>query len=236
MIDGAEMKNLAIRLLAVAIAVAVMTQLRKPWGWLGRLMLWRMNWSHDALTDWGLTYVAIDPRCAALDVGCGGGRTVQKLAKSARDGTVVGLDYSSTSVAESRRTNAPAIADGRVEIRKGSVSSLPFDDRTFDLVTAVETHYYWPDLVANLREILRVLRPGGTVAIVAEACRTSRLGWLHWLAMKPIGGDVLSADEHRDRLVEAGYSEVEIHHDEEHGWICALARAPASTSSTRPSS
>src|SRR5260370_33010975 len=53
-------------------------------------------------------------------------------------------------------------------MEEGSVTALPFPDRTFDIVTAVETHYYWPDLPANVREILRVLKPGGTFALIAE--------------------------------------------------------------------
>lgn len=47
------------------------------------------------------------------------------------------------------------------------MAALPFPDRSFDVVTVVETHYYWPDLPASLREILRVLEPGGTFALIA---------------------------------------------------------------------
>jgi hypothetical protein len=63
---------------------------------------------------------------------------------------------------------------GRVQILQGSVATLPFPDCTFDLVTAVETPYYWPDLPANVREILRVLKPGGTFALIAETYRGGR--------------------------------------------------------------
>ena len=45
-----------------------------------------------------------------------------------------------------------------------------------DVVTAVKTHYYWPDLHADLREILRVLKPGGALVVIAEAYRGQRLG------------------------------------------------------------
>lgn len=47
-------------------------------------------------------------------------------------------------------------------------------DGTFDILTAVETHYYWPDLPANVRGILRVLKPGGTFALIAETYREGR--------------------------------------------------------------
>ncbi len=78
---------------------------------------------------------------AILDVGCGGGRTVSKLAAIATQGKVYGVDYSDESVAATKRTNVRWIDLGRVEIRHGSVSQLPFPDGMFDLVTAVETHF-----------------------------------------------------------------------------------------------
>ena len=74
------------------------SQCKKPSGWMGRLMLWSMNRRHSALTDWGLQHVHINPRDIVLDVGCGGGRTVAKLAALASDGKVVGVDYAEASV------------------------------------------------------------------------------------------------------------------------------------------
>src|SRR5215471_3055576 len=56
------------------------SQCQKPTGWLGRFSLWRMNASHSKLTDWGLRHVTVEKRHTILDVGCGGGRTVSKLA------------------------------------------------------------------------------------------------------------------------------------------------------------
>ena len=115
------------------------SQCQKPTGWLGRFNLWRMNASHSKVTDWGLTHVSIEKHHTILDVGCGGGRTVSKLAAMATQGKVYGVDYSEESVAATRRTNARWIEIGRVEVLHGSVSELPFSDGMFDLVTAVET-------------------------------------------------------------------------------------------------
>jgi len=117
-------------------------QWRKPKGPLGRLLLSAMNASHSKLTDWGLGHVSIGKPNTILDVGCGGGGTVRKLARIASEGKVYGIDFSEESVAVSRRTNERAITAGRVEIRRASVSRLPFPDRMFDLVTAVNTHNY----------------------------------------------------------------------------------------------
>ena len=154
--------------------MSIMTQWRNPTGWLGRLMLRGMNITHSGLTDWGLTHVAIRKCDAILDVGCGGGRTVHKLAGIATSGRVYGIDSSEASVMVSRRANKQFIETGQVEIRHGSVSSLPFSDSEFDLVTAVNSHCYWPDLVADMKEVLRVLKPGGALMILGGAYKGGR--------------------------------------------------------------
>src|SRR5262249_29180007 len=130
-----------VALLAAVVFVGLFVrQCRKPTGWIGRGVLWLMNRSHADLTTWALAHVAIDERSTILDVGCGGGRTVQRLAALAAGGKVYGVDYSKACVATSRRVNAAGIAAGRVEIREASVARLPFADASFDLVTAIETH------------------------------------------------------------------------------------------------
>ena len=183
----------------------------------------QMNLAHSALTDWGLGHVDIGKSFTILDVGCGGGRTVQKLAAAASQGRVFGADFSPESVAVSRETNAAAIAEGRVEILESSVARLPFADATFDLVTAVETHYYWPDLTANLGEILRVLKPGGRLVLIAEAYKGSRFSLLHQVALKLLGGKVLSKDEHREALARAGFGDIDVDEQYKKSWLCAVA-------------
>jgi ubiquinone/menaquinone biosynthesis C-methylase UbiE len=83
-----------LRLALVLAAVPyVVNQVRKPTNWVGRFFLWIMNFSHSNLTDRGLEHVEIDKDFAILDVGCGGGRTIQKLAAVARQGRIYGVDY-----------------------------------------------------------------------------------------------------------------------------------------------
>src|SRR5260370_24957199 len=100
--------------------MTVVNQCRRPTGWLGRIVLWSMNSSHSRLTDWGLGHVSVGKGHTILDVGCGGGRTVSKLAAIATEGKVYGVDYSEESVAASKRSNARVIDIGRVEIRQPS--------------------------------------------------------------------------------------------------------------------
>src|SRR6266404_1568007 len=151
----------------MSAAEKVIGQCRKPSGIFGRFVLWDMNRHHSKLTDWGLSHVRIGKNATILDVGCGGGRTINKLANVAAK--VHGIDYSEESVTAAHRSNKRWIDIGRVSIREGTVSQLPFDNNTFDLVTAIETHLFWPDLPNDLREIHRVLKQNGELLLVAAS-------------------------------------------------------------------
>lgn len=212
-------------------ATGLLNQFRKPTGWFGRLNLSNMNRRHSKLADWGLARVSIGKSATALDVGCGGGRTVSRLAALAPEGSIFGVDYSEASVASSRRTNKRGIRAGRIDIRLASVSELPFAADTFDLVTAVETHFYWPDLPADVREVLRVLKPGGALLIVAEAYKggkKARHMQMFANAMSRTGSySHLTVEEHRELLASAGYSDVQVFEDYDKGWMCATGRKRA---------
>jgi ubiquinone/menaquinone biosynthesis C-methylase UbiE len=211
---------------------APVSQCQKPRGWLGRLELWRMNLSHSRVTDWGLTHIPIEDHYTILEVGCGGGRTISKLAARATQGKVYGVDYSEESVAASKRTNARWIDMGRVEVRYGSVSQLPFPDGMFDLVTAVETHFWWPNLPANMREIFRVLKSGGKLIIIAEVYKgaNTMVSKLVEKFASRTGMSLLSADEHHELFAKAGYSDVQIIEKRNKGWICGVGRKPIANS------
>ena len=216
-----------LRLVFLLVAVPlVILQVRKPSRGIGRLFLWSMNRTHSGLPDWGLTQVPIEKRATILDIGCGGGRTVQKMAAVATDGMVYGVDYSAESVAVSRATNAASIKAGRVDIRQASVARLPFGDDQFDLVTAVETHYYWPALRQNLGEVLRVLKPGATVIMIAESYKGGKYDRLHQIVMKPLGAAHLSATEFRDLFTATGYADVRTGEETKRGWLYAIGHKP----------
>lgn len=214
----------------VAVAYLI-RQVRKPDKWLGRPFLWMMNRSHSTLTDWGLQQVSIENNFKILDVGCGGGRTIQKLASVTGAGLVCGVDYASGSVAVSQRKNAELIKRGLVEVHEASVSQLPFADASFDLATAVETQYYWPDLVNDMKEVRRVLKPGGRLVIIAETYKGGRLDPLKAPVMKLLKSSHLSADDQRELFLKAGYDDVQIFEEKKRGWICATGRNPQFVSS-----
>jgi ubiquinone/menaquinone biosynthesis C-methylase UbiE len=195
---------------------------------VGRFVLWNMNSRHSKVTDWGLSHVIIEKHYTILDIGCGGGRTVSKLAATASTGKVYGVDYARESVAAATRTNRAWIDTARVEIREGDVLQLPFAADVFDLVTAVETHFWWPDLPRAMREVLRVLKPAGTVVIIAEIYKgaDTRVAKLAEKYLPLSSMAMLNVDEHRDLLGVTGYADIQISTEPRKGWICCMARKP----------
>ena len=220
-----------LTILRYAVTLAAMfyliNQVKKPSRWTGRLFLGLMNISHSSLTDWGLQHVQIKPDFTILDVGCGGGRTIQKLAAIATQGKVYGIDYANGSVAASRAKNLSEIQAGRVAIQKVSVSQLPFSENKFDLVTAIETQYYWPDPVKDMQEILRVLKPGGTLVVIAESYKKGANNALQRPVMKLLKSSNFGVDEHREVFLAAGYTDVQIWEQRSRGWICVSGKKPA---------
>ncbi len=210
----------------VTIGRPHVTQCQRPHGWLGRMMLRHMNSRHSRVTDWGLSHVSVGSRDVILDVGCGGGKTVSKLAAKASEGKVCGVDFSKDSVGVSSKVNRRSIEASRVEIREASVSELPFSSDFFDIVTAVETHFWWPHLPGDMREVRRVLKPGGTLILIAEIYKGAKTKTAQ-LAEKylPISGmKLMTEDEHRELLANAGYSDIQIFVEPVKGWICAAAK------------
>jgi len=210
--------------LLLVLTFSLIRQFRKPSRWVGRPFLWIMNKRHSGLTDWGLQHAHIEKDFTILDVGCGGGRTIQKLAALTPSGKVYGADYANGSVAASGANNAALIREGRVEVVQASVSNLPFAENTFDLVTAVETQYFWPDLLHDMKEVRRVLKPGGTLVVIAEAYKGGGKSKAHDTVLGLIGGGCLSVSEHRDLFAKAGYLDTQLFEERKRGWICVSGR------------
>jgi SAM-dependent methyltransferase len=210
---------------ALCLAVYLARQVKKPDRFAGRFFARLLNGSHAPLTDWAFTHLDIAEGSTALDVGCGGGRTIGKLAAKAAQ--VYGIDCAAGSVATSRAHNKRLIAEGRVHVEQASVSRLPFADGKFDLVTAIETQYYWPNLHGDMKEIWRVLKPGGRLMVVAESYKGARNDAVLGPVMKLLGSSRLSMDDHRALFLAAGYEGVEISEERQRGWLCAIGTKPA---------
>ena len=146
-------------------------QYRKPNGFFGKLIGRQMNNRHVPLTEWALEFMEIQPSDSVLDIGCGGGMGIRKLAAMVTSGFVAGIDHSETMLEMAIEYNAKAIHTDRVEIRHGTVAHLSYENEFFHKVWSLESFYYWPDPVENLAEVCRVLKPGGRIVVVLEWCK-----------------------------------------------------------------
>lgn len=201
----------------------LLAQTGKPRGRFGRFLVRSMNFGHSGLTRWGLAKVEIPETATVLDIGCGGGRTLERLVALAPRGSAVGIDYSEDSVAVARKRNQRLIGSGRVEVIHASVSSMPFPDATFDCAVAIESYYFWPDVAADLAEVRRVMKPGGRLVIIAGMYRGSRFDKRNERLMRPGGVRCFSPQEFEETLRNAGFLSVAVTVEPRKGWICVVA-------------
>ena len=180
-------------------------QCARPEGSLERAMLCFMNYTHAPLTNWGLKLVNVQDGWTMLDVGCGGGFTIRRLLKRSKDAQVYGIDISEESVTKARQVNAEVL-DKQVYVTQGSAEQLPYNDEMFDLVTAVETVYFWPNLPDCLQEVRRVLKPGGKFAIMVEVVDSDS----KWTSIVD-GMTAYTPEQLKTLLDDAGFIQTEIH-------------------------
>lgn len=194
---------------------------RKPEGWGGKLMVSMMNWGHAPVARWGRSFLQRKTDARVLDLGCGGGANLAALLKLYPNGVAVGLDYSAISVDKASAFNRRAIAQGRCRVIQGDVRGLPFEDNFFDQITAFETVYFWPDLEDTFRQVLRVLKPGGSFLICNESDGRDPKQE-RWCGI--IGGMTIYTGEQFTALLRAaGFVQVEIHRKEKRKWLCVTA-------------
>ena len=213
----------------------LMGQCEKPRGLLGRFFAWGMNRGHHEIMDWGLTLFSIKPGDVVLDVGCGGGGLIRKMSGLAVKGKVFGVDYSEVSVAVAKKTNTKGVAEGRVDVRRGSVAALPYPEDEFDLVTAMETHYFWPGFVACLKECRRVLKPGGRLVILAESYKGGKFDKRNeeWMSLGRLNN--LGVDDFRRDFAAAGFGDIRVLEKYEKGLLCAMgSKAEAESGENGP--
>jgi SAM-dependent methyltransferase len=140
-------------------------QSRRPSGWLGELVARVMAWETGAANAFAVDQLPLEPGAAVLEIGCGHGRTLAALARRVRGGTVAGVDPSEVMVRHATGRLRAEIARGRAEVHRAEAARLPFADARFDAALAVHVLYFWPEPLVELREIRRVLRPGGVLAL-----------------------------------------------------------------------
>ncbi|RZS34723.1 methyltransferase family protein [Herbihabitans rhizosphaerae] len=150
-----------------------LAQFYKPTGVGGRVAGWIMSRrsSNVARNRWVVRLLDVQPNDRVIELGCGPGVAIAALATRATRGLVVGVDHSRVMIRQASRRNRAAIKAGRVRLIHGPVESLAVDDGPFDAALAVNTVGMWPEPTARLRELTRLLRPGGRIALVTQPRR-----------------------------------------------------------------
>lgn len=193
---------------------------RKPEGEDGKKMLERMNESHHNVTGWALSLWEIQGNDNILDIGCGGGAALSRMAEHVTDGHLTGIDYSPVSVETSRATNTESVVAGKMEILEGSVEKLPFEAETFDKIVTVESFYFWPNPQENLKEVRRVLKTGGTFLLVADIYEKPGLPREVKDNIRKFHLFNPTREQFKNLFREAGFAETKIHTKDGEDWIC----------------
>jgi ubiquinone/menaquinone biosynthesis C-methylase UbiE len=183
----------------------------KPTGKSGYFMGKMMNLFHTGLYKKYYSKELSKEPTTLLDLGCGGGRFINYLAKKYSEFELIGFDHSEEMVNLSIKDNLEFVKSGRVKIDKGSVSQLPYDNNSINVVTAHETVQFWPDIHVSFSEIYRVLQNNGRFYIINRYPPEGTKWWQ--LAKLKNESDFMSAFE------KAGFKNTEVDLKTKKGWI-----------------
>jgi ubiquinone/menaquinone biosynthesis C-methylase UbiE len=197
-------------------------QSRRPSGWLGEIVARVMAFETAPANRIAVQELAVQPGETVLEIGCGHGRTLARLAE-ARCAHLAGIDPSEVMVRLARKRMRRWIDAGRAEVSLASSAKLPHADGSFDGALAVHLVYFWHQPLADLAEIRRVLRPGGRVLLGYRARDEDSLASL------PASVYALrSVDEIEGLLAESGFVEIRSSERAVGGsrFACTRARRP----------
>jgi SAM-dependent methyltransferase len=176
---------------------------RKPAGPLGRL-LYRDAKQHYGSFQHILETLGLTPDDVLLDVCCGGGTLLQMALQAVN--RAAGLDYSPDMVALTKENNHEAVAAGRLDVRQADAVVLPWPDATFDAVANANAFVFFEEPLRFLREVHRVLKPGGRFVMATTAPRRfARVLYGPWhFALR-----LYTCDELAEMIRETGFAAVE---------------------------
>lgn len=184
------------------------TQCRKPHGEEGFETIANMNANHREISEFAFECIDVEDDDNILDIGCGGGVNIEKFLKITSN-NVDGLDYSEISVEASTKQNQKAVDAGRCKIIQADVSAMPIEDKSYDLTTAFETIYFWPDIKETFKEVLRIIKPAGRF-MIAQGTDGNHPDDEKWLSTVE-GMSLYTAPELEEYLLDAGFKSVKSH-------------------------
>ena len=180
-----------------------LSQAAKPRGFWGRIAARLMAYGHRPIYKNVATVLDLQPDDDFLEIGFGSGIFIKKYASHVR--SITGLEYSEDMVNLASNYNRKRIEAGTAELRCGDAALLPWREGRFSAVAVIETFYFFPNPMDSLKEINRVLRPGGRLVI--------SVGWNaddgkdHTNYVKKQGIRLYTGKELQAMFQEAGFSE-----------------------------
>lgn len=186
-----------------------LTQPGLPRGFVGWLVAWLMPLAHSPIYRRVSKVLNLQPEDDVTEIACGGGHFLKKYASHVH--SVAGLDLSDIQVKMAKRKLRRRIAEGTAEIVQGDASQLPWEDNRFSVATTMGSFIGFPKPLESLKEMYRVLRPGGRTVVSIEY--NAEDGKDHSNEVKKYGMQIWTEDEVRTMMKEAGFSEIYITYD-----------------------
>lgn len=183
-----------------------MSQSEKPTGFFGRLLARAMAWGHRDFYKNTVKALGFKQDDKYLEIGFGSGLFIKKYVSHVS--RVAGLDHSEDMVKLASSINKNLVKSGKAEFKQGDVSSIPWQDSEFSVVVVIETFFFWREPLVALKEIYRVLLPGGKLVI--EMSYNKDDGLDHTKRLKKMNLRLYSANEMKMMLKEARFSNIVI--------------------------
>ena len=181
-----------------------MSQVSRPTGFFGKLLARGMAWGHRGFYKNTARILDLKNDDKYLEIGFGSGIFIKKYASHVLH--IAGLDCSEDMVKLASSINKELIESGKAEFIQGDVSALPWKGNEFSVVVGIETFFFWTKPKASLKEIFRVLVPGGR--LVLEMAYNKDDGRDHTKQIEKYGLKLYSGEEIVGLLKESGFSDV----------------------------
>jgi ubiquinone/menaquinone biosynthesis C-methylase UbiE len=146
----------------------ISAQFHKPTGVIGQIVGWVLAAENRDRNTWAVSLLDVQSYHRVLEIGFGPGLAIEAAARKAVVGLVAGIDHSDVMVQQASRRSSAAIRQGRVDLRLGDPSLIPYENGFFNSVLTVNAFHMWEDQAKGLSEVWRVLKPGGKLVIVEQ--------------------------------------------------------------------
>ena len=178
------------------------SQFGNPRGLIGKLCCLIMNIINKAMYRTVISNINVESRNEILDIGYGNGYLIKQLFEKTK-ANIHGIDISEDMLKAASDRNKNGINEGKIHLSLGDCCNLNFSDGTFDIVTSINTIYFWPDVEKGLKEIKRVLKSGG---IFYNAVYSKE--WLKKLSYTQKGFQFFEKEDYIELGKRAGFSKV----------------------------